>query len=213
MDKPMQIPENMSGLQPSEKAMGPQTTADQMTWLSGDGEASPEEQEVYEALVAGAIEAMSAEGVDESIASQIAEAQDLPETMGFVSGTLFERAMAAAEDAGMTVPDEVIFPAVLEIYSNVVEMAEDTGKAPDQDAINNGFYHALDKVRLAMQKMGRITPEQAAAELEELKALEASGELAGMAPQGGGQLAQPAPQPAQQTAQKPRQGFAAMGAA
>lgn len=201
MEKPMAIPENMSGLKPSDKAMGAQTTADQMTFLGGAGEpATPEEQKAYEALVAGAVQVISKEGLDQQFAQQIVDAPDKAEAMGFITGIVFQRAMEAAGN----VPDEAIFPAVTEIYSNVVEMAEDAGQAPDQDTINGGFYHALDRVRLAMQEMGRITPEQAAAELEELKAMEASGELAGLVPPGG----QPAPQPAQ-PAQKPGRGFGA----
>lgn len=194
MDKPpMQIPENMSGLQPSDKAMGAQTTADQMTFLGGAGEpATPEEQQAYEALVGGAMQIINKEGLDQKFAQQIVDAPDKAEAMGFITGLVFQRAMQAAGD----VPDEAIFPGVTEIYSRVVEVAEDAGVPPDQDTINNGFYHALDRVRLAMQEMGRITPEQAAAELEELKAMEASGELAGLVPGGAAGGEPPAPQAA-----------------
>lgn len=219
MDKPpMQIPENMSGLQPSDKAMGAQTTADQMTWLGGGVEPTPEEQEAYSAFVTSAIQVMTGnkdkkgniipdgKRVDAQIAQQLVSNPDnAAEAMGFGVGMIFKGTINAIGD----VPDEVIFPGVLEIYSNVVEIAEDAGLAPDQDTINNGFYHALDQVRLAMQEMGRITPEQAAAELEELKAMEASGELAGLVPAQGGQ-----PPAGPQAAPKPAgRGFgAAMGA-
>lgn len=176
-NQPMQIPDNMSGLSPSPAAMGAQTTADQFLWPTADEEPTPEEQAAYDMLVGLSLRAMSKEGVDTQLAETIRGASDLSEGLGLVAGEVFGRALGAMRKQGQQIPEDAILRAMMEVYSNVVEMAEDAGTTPDQDATNIGFSHAMDILRQRMTQMGLLTPEQARADLEEMKAMEASGEL------------------------------------
>lgn len=189
MNDPQQIPANISGLAPSPNATAAQTTADEMTsWMQTGEAASPEEQAAYDAIVSYGLRLISNPKADVQMVEQIRSAANPAEGMGFVSGLAFRRALTEARKQGGVIPEEAVLPAATEIYENVVDMAQTAGvkEASDQQTIDNGYFHALDQARLTLEEMGMITPEKAAEELAELKALQANGGLPQIgAPQGG----------------------------
>lgn len=173
----MPLPENMSGVAPSEKAMGAQTTADSMLWFSGEEQASPEEQAAYDEIVGMARKMLTTEGADVKLAKSIKDNPLPADGIATVADAVMGRAIGEFMKGGQKPPVDAIGPAIVEVHDAVLEMAENAGVPLDQDIINASFIGAADNIRTTLQSMGVITQAEAQESVEELKQLQASGSL------------------------------------
>lgn len=180
-----QMPPNMAGFDVPASAQGPQTTADQMARDSGGYEAagqepaSPEEQAAYDALVKAALRAVHSEGLSDQIAESILNSQAPADALGSAVGTLMGRVIDAAVKKGIPIVPEAVLPAATEVFENVVEIAEavGVGAMADPKVLDRAYFIALDELRQRLVEIGVLTPEQAAAEMADLQALDQSGAL------------------------------------
>lgn len=167
------------GPAPVDPAMDPNAAPAE----EGEGmAASPEEQEMYDGLVARAMMLIHDEKtrtVRKSVLQMLEEGEP-KQALGETAATIFNRVLQAADDAGMQVPGDIMEAAAAEVFEQLAELATKAGIydfTADDEAFNGAFYIAADTLRTMMQSDGTLDQEAAAGEFEEIVAMDRDGRL------------------------------------
>jgi hypothetical protein len=167
------LPDNMSGLPEQTPGGATSDVAFGATNPVDQGEAAPpEEQAAYEQFVASGMLALN----DKAAASKIIKSLDTEDPragVALVSAAIISRVIQAAKKAGNDIPRDVILHGTSAIVEQVIERSEEVGVhafSKDPKMIEGALVRAFDEVRLALQGMGIVTKEGAAADMAEIQA-------------------------------------------
>lgn len=150
---------------------------------AGGQEASPEEQAMYEEFVArGIMLALDPEqGLRPGIREMLESGGDDPATaLGQAAGLVIARVEEAAAKDGVEVDGDLREAAAAEIFEVMAEAATQAGIhdfAGDDAAFEKAFLIAADTMRVQAQEGGRLDPEKAKMDMEELAAADREGRL------------------------------------
>ena len=169
--------QDMQGLMPKTQGQ-PMPAAQAMG--GGKANATPEQQAAYNEFVGTAL--MHVFG-DEKVMGRIIGSigEDPVQDIGRTAANIGYVVLKKAQQAGKTVPPEVILHGGQEIVGVLAEVAK-AGKRIDMppEDIEKAYFVAADTFRQMMQGEGGIDPETAAADIEALRQMEESGELEAM---------------------------------
>ena len=170
---------------------------------------TPEEQALYEGLVARGIVLLydsKTKRIRTGILEMLkADPEDPAGCLGEAAGTIMSRVEEAAADGGVPADRDMLMQAGAEIFEQVAEAATAEGVhdfEQDDAAFNKGWLLAVDATRRNAEEAGRLDPEQEQMDFDELAAADKEGrlsEIMGQLGEGGGQAPQqeePAPPPA-----------------
>jgi hypothetical protein len=168
---------------------------------AGGQEASPEEQQMVEEIVSRGVMLIfdEKEGIRPGIRQMLEAGGDDPATaLGEAAGMVIARVEDAAAEDGVEVPDDVRMEAASQIFENLADAATQAGIhdfGQDDEAFQKAYLLAADSMRLHAQESGRLDPEKAKMDMEELGAADREGRLDQiMQGLGGQEQAAPAPQ-------------------
>lgn len=180
MEKPLPIPEGISGFKPKQAP----ATAD-MTAVTGQApamegeEASPEEQALYERFTKRALLFTYAKEATGPIMEMVQSSADLQTGIGKAASIAAQRAMDETMKSERTpVPADIVLAGMEEIVPAVAEMVQTaTGEEIGQEALNAAMMVAADDLQRAMSKSGAYSKEMAQADVAELQEMDRSGGL------------------------------------
>jgi hypothetical protein len=150
---------------------------------AGGQEASPEEQAQYEEIVARGLMLIfdAEEGIRPGIRQMLDAGGDDPGTaLGQAAGLVIARVEDAAAKDGVEIPDDMREAAAAEIFENLADAASEAGIhdfRQDDAAFQKAFLIAADTMRLQAQESGRLDPEKAKMDMEELAGADREGRL------------------------------------
>jgi len=135
---------------------------------------SPEEQKIYDTVMAMALNMMYGKGATDTIMQKLGAGKDnIAGTIGHTAAMIMRSVTATAEKKGKTIPDDVIFAAGQEVVSDLVQLAVN-GRLMKAEAFDSvaeaAFTEGLRIWGKQMQDSGKLTPEiqqQAQADLKE----------------------------------------------
>lgn len=185
MQKPMPMPDSMSGMKPRAGAATPAAAyagGDAAPQAAREGEpASPQEQAAYESVVNNAARVIHDEKFSDTMAQQMKGAEDPASVMGQAVATVMMRVLGEAQKQRAQVPPEVIIPATQEAYELVFEIADRIGAASGEGVMERGWLEAVDATRVALVSAGIVSQEQAQADMGEMQAMDGGAGPAGPA--------------------------------
>jgi hypothetical protein len=199
----MQLPDNMSGMQPPAPGGATSDAAFGVTNRADPGvEAEAGEQKIYDQFVSSGVLMLNDKAAASKIITSL-DTEDPAEGVALVSAAIVTRVMQAAQKSNSKVPDDVLLHGISEIIENVIERSEDAGVfafSQDEKKVQGTMIRAFDEVRVALQGMGVVTKEGSAAAMEEIRANQGmiSGDAGGPATGGlmpGGMPSEAAPPP------------------
>ena len=181
----------MAGMMPSQPqpaapapaAPGPAPMPADDEMAAGGQEASPEEQAMYEEIVARGILLIfdADQGLRPGIRQMLESGGDDPATaLGQAAGLVIARVEDAAAEDGVEVEDDIREKAAGEIFEVLAEAATQAGIhdfVQDDAAFQKAFLIAADTMRVQAQESGRLDPEKAKMDMEELAAADREGRL------------------------------------
>lgn len=191
----------MAGLMPTAATPPVEETMPAQPQNEMQGEpADPESQAMYEEWVARGILLIfdAKQGLRPGIRQMLESGGDDPATaLGQAAGLVIARVDEAAANDGVEVDGDLRDQASAEIFEVLADAATQAGIYDfenDDAAFQKAFLIAADTWRQQAQESGRIDPEKAKMDLEELGAADRDGRLDQIM-QGLGEEEQPAPQP------------------
>lgn len=143
--------------------------------------ASPEEQEIYNRVVAMAILAIYDKKMMPKTIEFIEKSDDPVEAVAEIVSQIGMRVYNKAKEKGHDIPGDIMLHAGQEIVEEVINLAEAAGVAeftPQQ--AEAAFYAAADKFGQAGRKMGVYSEEQAKSDMAELDRMTDAGEFDAM---------------------------------
>jgi hypothetical protein len=169
----MQLPDNMSGMQPPAPGGATSDAAFGVTNPADPGvEAEAGEQKIYDQFVSSGVLMLNDKAAASKIITSL-DTEDPAEGVALVSAAIVTRVMQAAQKSNSKVPDDVLLHGISEIIENVIERSEDAGVfafSQDEKKVQGTMIRAFDEVRVALQGMGVVTKEGSAAAMEEIRA-------------------------------------------
>ncbi len=141
-------------------------------------EVSPEEQELYNRVVAMAILAIYDKKMMPKTIKMIEEADDPVDAVAEVVSQIGMRVYSKAKKSGLDIPGDIMLNAAEEIVEEVINLAEAAGViefTPQQ--AEAAFYAAADKFGQTGRKMGVYSEEQAQTDMAELDRMTDAGEF------------------------------------
>lgn len=136
--------------------------------------ATPEEQALYNRVVAMAMLAIYDDKMAPKLADRLKKAPDVVEMIGEISATMAMRVYTELKSS-QPVPGDVMMHAGKEIVETVGELAEAVQVEVSADDLERAFYHALDKFRSMAQQSGDYGEEQATEDAAALREMDQSG--------------------------------------
>ncbi len=149
----------------------------------GGEPASPEEQEMYDEIVARAyllIFDEKSRKPRDSVVKMLSEGEPKA-ALGQAAATIFFRVEEAAAKAGIKVPGEVKEAAGAEVFSTMAELATKVGTTDfmtDEDAFAGAFYIAANELQNMESSAGMLDEQETSAEFDEIIAADQDGRLA-----------------------------------
>ncbi len=150
--------------------------------IGSDGEAvanvSPEEQEIYNRVVAMAMLAIYDKKMMPKTIKFIEQSDDPVDGVAEIVSQIGMRVYSKAKEKGFDIPGDVMLHAGQEIVEEVINLAEAAGVAeftPQQ--AEAAFYAAADKFGQAGRKMKIYSEEQGRADMAELDRMTDAGEF------------------------------------
>lgn len=143
-------------------------------------QATPEQQESYNAFVANAMNLMYDEKTMPKLLEMLQGGGDPIEGLARASVMITARVGTAAEEAGQQLSGDVVFNAGAEIVNQLADVATEAGIHDfqnDRDALEGAYFRALDQFRTLMEGAGRLDKGAAEKELAMLQGMSESGEL------------------------------------
>lgn len=157
---------------------------------------SPEEQKTYELVMekAGDLIYGTGEGeVPPEIIAALEPAREPPQdpaggnpavlALANTATQVVQKLDTSSREAGMTIPDEVLYHAGSEIVEMLAEVAENAGihdYTPEE--ISGAFIQAVDNYRPIAEEMGRTDADTLKSQFEEVKAADEQGKLGELLP-------------------------------
>ena len=144
----------------------------------GVEDASPEEQALYNRVVALALLALYDEKMMPKTLKFIEQSSDPVEAVSEVASQIGMRVFAKAKEDGVDIPGDVLLHAGEEIVEEIIELVETAGLAeftPEQ--AEKAFYATADKFSRAGSELGVYSDDQRQADKTELDRMADSGEL------------------------------------
>lgn len=160
--------------QPPQAQPGPQMPAG---GPAGAQEASPEEQALYNRVVAMAMMAIFDEKMIPQYLDMIQTEETPTKGIAEVSAQIAMRVYTFLQGQDMQVPGDVMLHAGMEIVENVVELVEASGQEVPEEEAERAFYFALDRFRSMAQEQGLYTEETAQQDLAQIKQMNDDGSL------------------------------------
>lgn len=144
-------------------------------------DASPEEQEVYNRVVALGMLAIYNEKMMPRTVEFLKSAPDPVDAVAEVAAAIAGRVYAQAKEDGTDIPGDVLLPAGHEIVAETAALAHHAGVASlDEGQVDAAFYKAAEKFSQNARQMGIYGPEQEEQDRAELSRMVSSGELDGI---------------------------------
>jgi hypothetical protein len=169
--EPMGMPEQMQ-----QDAM-----PDQGGGMPGSArQATPEQQESYNAFVANAMNLMYDKKTMPKLLEMLQGGGDPIEGLARASVMITARVGTSAEEAGQKLSGDVVFNAGAEIVNQLADVATEAGIHDfqnDRDALEGAYFRALDQFRTLMEGAGRLNKDAAQKDLAMLQGMSESGEL------------------------------------
>jgi hypothetical protein len=139
---------------------------------------TPEEQEVYEQVVANAqmliYDKKSMGGIVESLKGDGVPIEGLANTAVMVAKKVFD----SAAEGGVSVPGDVMFHAGAEIVEELADLQKEAGIADlSQEQIDGAFLRAQDIYREMSEADGTVDREAAAQDMQALVEADQAGRL------------------------------------
>lgn len=142
----------------------------------GQGQpASPEEQALYNRVVAMAMLAIYDDKMTPKLAAMLRDAPKVAEVIAEISANMAMRVYTHLKGQQTEVPGDVMMHAGKEIVEVVGELAEASGKEVSEQELETAFYLALDKFRAMAQQGGHYTEDNARADADEMRQMDESG--------------------------------------
>lgn len=169
--------------------------------------ASPEQQEMFDALVGMSMVALYDQKFSKSARNLLGSEPNPVMGVAKISVSLITKAIKGAKSKGANLDLAVILHGGYRIVSEVVEFAVKSAKIDmNEEDAETAFLMAADMVRPALEGMNALSPEEIQkidAELEKLKAMAPEGAMDGVQQrlQGVDQGLQPKPAQTEETAQ------------
>ncbi len=141
--------------------------------------ASPEEQAMYDKLVANAFNVI----YDQKTLPIILRAlqQDDPiQALAQPAVVVISRVLTSADQNKTKFSGNVILHAAKEIVEDLAELSREAGihdYTNDMDALEGAFFRVMDEIRVMAQHNGSLSPEAAQQDLQRLQEMDESGEL------------------------------------
>ncbi len=141
-------------------------------------DASPEEQDLYDRVVAMAITMIWSKKMMPKTLKLIEQSDDPVNAVAEVVSQVGTRVYSKAKKDGIDIPGDILLHAGEEMVEEVINLAETAGVAeftPQQ--AEAAFYAAADKFGQTGRKMGVYSDEQAQSDMAELDRMADAGEL------------------------------------
>lgn len=144
-------------------------------------EASPEEQAMYDTVVALGLKAAMSDGSFGQVMKLLAANPDDPK-MGLAKAlvSIVKRVEQAAEEQGQEVPGPILLEAAKELAEHLGEMATLAGIYDfenDPDSLEGAFLRAVDEYRIDATERGKVDQGVMQQDLEAIKAEDQNGAL------------------------------------
>lgn len=156
--------------------MGPEMGLDDDEDLDGGEPASPEEQEIYNRFVAGGMMMM----YDERFFPRFGEmmkSQEPKEGVADAVSMVATRTVQESKKAGFEIPGDVVLAGTKELTEQAADAALKFGVDLPEPDVEEAYYLALDKTRVALQGAGLMEPEAMAEDQQTLKGMRDDGRL------------------------------------
>lgn len=166
-----------------QRRTGPQSPTEASGEPSGDGmvqRASPEEQALYDKVVAQAFDLIYDQKFLPAVATMLQGSGDPIEGLASAAAQITARVVGAAQQAGQQIPPDVVLHAGTEIYEDLADLSRKMGIkdfSKDQNAFEGAYFRALDEFRMLVQEAGGADQKSAQADLAKLQQMDQSGQL------------------------------------
>lgn len=160
--------------------------------MSGEVQASPEEQAVYERFVARAVLAIYDDAAMPQVLEMLKSGDTPKDGVARAAAVITMRVKDAAEKAGQDV-SEVLMPAGAEIVETLVELSEAAGIGEfSPEDLEGAFYLAVDHFRTMLEGNGQLDKDKAVQDFQAIAQAGQEGQLDDLmgrmaSAQGGGQ--------------------------
>ncbi len=135
--------------------------------------ATPEEQALYDKVVATATQALYDESVMQDLVKAAKASGDPAGEVANVAAAVAMRVYSAASEAGTQIPGDVMLHAGKEIVEVAVEIVETAGIPMEDEQVEEAYYRALDSFRSMAQSQGLYGDDAMAEDMAALQGMEA----------------------------------------
>lgn len=200
LDPRMQVPPGAPGQMPpgGPEELPPEEQPQEMQAdpLSGDlasgmKQASPEEQEQSDRFALRALKLIYSENMFDQVVQMLSggagqdeegNSSDGDPVHGLAMATdmIVARVAQMAEEAGEQLQPDAVYHAAGDVYEDLMEVSRQAGikdYSQDSDAVEAGWFEALDLFRERLEGVGEIDKQSAGAGLERLKQADSDGTL------------------------------------
>jgi len=150
----------------------------------GEPNVTPEEQELYDQVVDNAYQIIYDPKTTENLLSRISQSGNPVEGLASVAFMVVTTLENSADQAGMPIPQDVLFHAGIEILEEIAEFAEEKGVHSFSDEeIEQALFSALDMYGAQAERSGKVDKESAQAEFAAIEKADKDGTLKEQIPQ------------------------------
>ncbi len=163
----------------AELSGGTQAPVNQAGYL-GPQQASPEEQEVYNQIVANGYNLIYEEGTMPATVEGLAGDDNPVQGLVTVATAIITRVIESAVRAKVQVTADIALHAGTEIFEDLCNLSKQSGikdYSTDREAMESAYLRTTDGVRMALQDAGILDQASAKADWDKLMQMDGSGEL------------------------------------
>ena len=147
---------------------------------TGEQQASPEEQKMYDDIVSHGMLLIYDKKMLPGLVEMLKGGGDPIEGLATAAAQITARVASAAQQAGQQIPPDILLHAGTELFEEIADVSKEAGIkdfAQDQDAFEGAYFRALDQFRMLVQEAGGADQKSAQADLAKLEQMDQSGQL------------------------------------